>query len=234
MAKGLRRQGYHHGNLREALVQAARRLIAERGPAGFTLIEAARLAGVSAAAPYRHFKDRDALLAEVARRGFEEFAGRLAAAWDGAKQDPAAAFLRMGEAYLAFARAEPGYYSAMFAAVPSAALKRRPRKGGAFAALENAIAQVTARGPKNLDPRLIAYQVWALSHGLATLAAAGQLPGGDARLKPAALLRDGVGALIAGADGGRTRRRPTADVARLPPRAKVSRGKRTPSRQRGR
>jgi AcrR family transcriptional regulator len=234
MAKRIRRDSYHHGNLREALVGAARRLIAERGPAGFTLIEAARLAGVSAAAPYRHFKDRDALLADVARRGFEEFAGQLGAAWEGAQQDPEAAFLRMGEAYLAFAREEPGYYSAMFAAVPTAALKRHPRKGGAFAALENAVAQVTARGPKSLDPRLVAYQVWALSHGLATLAAAGQLPDTDARLKPAALLREGVGALIAGAGGGPARRRPKATVPR-PSRAdtaKAPRGKRTPSRQR--
>jgi AcrR family transcriptional regulator len=230
MAKGIRRLGYHHGNLREALVGAARRLIAERGPAGFTLIEAARLAGVSAAAPYRHFKDRDALLADVARRGFEEFADRLTAAWEGALDDPKDAFLRMGEAYLAFAREEPGYYSAMFAAVPTAALKRHPRKGSAFAALENAVAQVTSGRGKKLDARLIAYQVWALSHGLATLAAAGQLPAGDARLKPAALLREGVGALVAAVDGGRA----TADVPRPPPRAKPPRRKRIPSRQQGR
>jgi len=229
MAKVFRRHGYHHGNLREALVAAARRLIAERGPAGFTLIEAARLAGVSAAAPYRHFKDRDALLAEVARRGFEEFAGRLAAAWDGAERDPKAAFLRMGEAYLAFAREEPGYYSAMFASVP-AALKRRPRKGGAFAALENAVAEVTADRGTTLDARLLAYQVWALSHGLATLAAAGHLPGQDARLSPAALLREGVGALIAGA--GRARgataagARPSRRVAQAPPRRRAAPGRR--------
>jgi len=208
MAKGLRRRGYHHGNLGEALVAAARRLIAERGPAGFTLIEAARLAGVSAAAPYRHFKDRDALLAEVARRGFEEFARRLGVAWEGGsaaheelEQAPEAAFLRMGEAYLTFAREEPGYYSAMFAPLPGAARKRHPRNGGAFAALENAIGRVSAGRGKRLDARLVAYQVWALSHGLATLAAAGQLPAGAARLAPAALLRDGVGALIAGAGG---------------------------------
>jgi AcrR family transcriptional regulator len=205
MAKGLRRRGYHHGNLREALVAAARGLIAERGPAGFTLIEAARLAGVSAAAPYRHFKDRDALLAEVARRGFEELGRRLGAAWEGGtasregvEQGPETAFLRMGEAYLAFARQEPGYYGAMFTAAPGAALKRDHRQGGAFAALESAVNRVGAGRGKTLDARLVAYQVWALSHGLATLAAAGQLPSGDARLTPAALLHDGVGALIAG------------------------------------
>jgi AcrR family transcriptional regulator len=67
-------RGYHHGNLKEALLRAALELIAEKGPAGFTFAEAARSAGVSPAAPYRHFRDRDELLANVALRGFERFA----------------------------------------------------------------------------------------------------------------------------------------------------------------
>ena len=71
-------RGYHHGNLKEALVRAALELIAEKGPAGFTFADAARWAGVSPAAPYRHFRDRDALLADVARRGFEAVRRALA------------------------------------------------------------------------------------------------------------------------------------------------------------
>ena len=71
------RKGYHHGNLREALVNATLELIESRGPLGFTLSEAARLAGVSPAAPYRHFSGRDELIAEVARQGFEIFADLL-------------------------------------------------------------------------------------------------------------------------------------------------------------
>src|ERR1700688_1339259 len=63
------RRGYHHGNLREALIQAAQDLIGAKGPAGFTIAEAARLAGVSPAAPYRHFRDAEYLLAEHANRG---------------------------------------------------------------------------------------------------------------------------------------------------------------------
>ena len=70
-------RGYHHGNLKEALVRAALALIAEKGPAGFTFADAARWAGVSPAAPYRHYRDRDELLADVARRGFDEFTDRL-------------------------------------------------------------------------------------------------------------------------------------------------------------
>ncbi len=67
--KSRSRKGYHHGNLREALIEAALKLIAEKGPAGFSFAEAARAAGVSPAAPYRHFEDKDALLADVAMRG---------------------------------------------------------------------------------------------------------------------------------------------------------------------
>src|SRR4051794_41202849 len=109
-------RGYHHGNLREALIQAALDLIAEKGPAGFTFADAARSAGVSSAAPYRHFRDRQALLADVARRGFELFEQRLGGAWSGGRPDPFRAFENVGRAYLAFAREQPAFYSAMFEA----------------------------------------------------------------------------------------------------------------------
>src|ERR1700754_1062766 len=98
--KGRREGGYHHGNLKEALVQAALDLIAQKGPAGFTFAEAARSAGVSPAAPYRHFRDRDDLLVDVARRGFDLFAQALARAWDDGRPEPLAAFERIGRAYL--------------------------------------------------------------------------------------------------------------------------------------
>src|ERR1700760_1703994 len=87
-------RGYHHGNLKEALVRAALELIAEKGPAGFTFADAARWAGVSPAAPYRHFRDRDELIANVARRGFELFADALSKAWDDGKPELMQAFDR--------------------------------------------------------------------------------------------------------------------------------------------
>ena len=111
---GSGRRGYHHGNLREALIEAALELIGSKGPAGFTIAEAARLAGVSPAAPYRHFRDAEALLAEVALRGYELFAERLTKAWNGGRPEPVRAFEDLGRAYLAFARQEPAYYAAMF------------------------------------------------------------------------------------------------------------------------
>ena len=89
-------RGYHHGNLKEALLRAALELIAQKGPAGFTFAEAARWAGVSPAAPYRHFRDRDELLASVALRGFERFAIVLEKAWDDGRPQRFAALDRLG------------------------------------------------------------------------------------------------------------------------------------------
>jgi len=176
------RRGYHHGNLREALVEAARRLTAERGPHGFTLLEVARAAGVSASAPYRHFKDRDAVLGELCRRGFAAFGQRLAAAGglDG-----------MGAAYLAFAREEPGYYGAMFewrSAKPG-------EEGDAFGALVSAIA---ARLPATAreTARLRALQVWAVSHGVASLERAGMPPPGSGAPPAEVVLEDAVARLL--------------------------------------
>ena len=111
---GGKRRSYHHGNLREALIDAALSLIREKGPAGFTIAEAARAAGVSPAAPYRHFRDRDALMADVATRGFEALAAALIAARDRGRPVPLAALHQLGGAYLAFARDHSATYTAMF------------------------------------------------------------------------------------------------------------------------
>jgi AcrR family transcriptional regulator len=166
-------RGYHHGNLREALVAAALALIAEKGPFGFSFVEAARLAGVSPAAPYRHFRDRDELMAVVAQRGFETFAGVLAAAWEDGRPDPMSAFTRVGRAYLAFARGEPAYYAAMFeAGIP---LDRHPEllsaSERAFAVLRQGSEALLARLPKGVKPPalMMALHIWAMAHGIASL-----------------------------------------------------------------
>jgi AcrR family transcriptional regulator len=166
-------RGYHHGNLKEALIRAALELIAEKGPAGFTFAEAARWAGVSPAAPYRHFRDRDELLADVARRGFEQFAAALEAAWDGGRPDPMTAFERTGKAYLAFARTEPSYYSAMFeAGVPLEASPELTAAGDrAFAVIRAASERLIEQVPPGKRPPalMMALHIWSLSHGIASL-----------------------------------------------------------------
>jgi AcrR family transcriptional regulator len=171
------RRGYHHGNLREALIDAALNLIAQKGPAGFTFADAARSAGVSSAAPYRHFRDRDALIADVARRGFELFEAHLEAAWNGGQPEPFKAFENVGRAYLSFARNEPAYYSAMFEAgvAPETDAGLRQASERAFAVLRRASEALSARAPAEQRPPalMMSLHIWALSHGIASLFARG-------------------------------------------------------------
>ncbi len=167
-----RARGYHHGNLREALVEAALRLIAERGPAGFAFVELARSAGVSAAAPYRHFRDRNALLAEVARRGYERLAADLERGWNGGRPDPVAAIEGCGRAYLAFARREPAFYAAMFdTTLPyEGEPALRAAADAAFAVLRRAADAAVATATRNRPPALmVALHLWSLAHGIASL-----------------------------------------------------------------
>ena len=171
------RRGYHHGNLREALIRAALDLIAKKGPAGFTFADAARSAGVSSAAPYRHYRDREALLVDVARRGFELFAERMTKAWNDGKPNPYTAFEELGRAYLAFARDEASYYSAMFEAGVSldADPKLREAADAAFATLRRAAETLTAHLPADKRPPalMMSLHIWAMTHGIASLFARG-------------------------------------------------------------
>jgi AcrR family transcriptional regulator len=166
-------RGYHHGNLKEALLRAALELIAQKGPAGFTFAEAARWAGVSPAAPYRHFRDRDELLASVALRGFEQFEAALAKAWDDGRPDAFTAFDRLGKAYLQFARSEPAYYSAMFEAGIPLATSAELREAGdrAFSVLRAAAEKLCVQVPAKSRPPvlMVALHIWAMAHGIASL-----------------------------------------------------------------
>jgi AcrR family transcriptional regulator len=166
-------RGYHHGNLKEALLRAALELIAQKGPAGFTFAEAARWAGVSPAAPYRHFRDRDELLASVALRGFQQFEAVLARAWDDGRPDTFTAFDRLGKAYLQFARTEQAYYSAMFEAGIPLATSPELREAGdrAFAVLRAAAEKLCAHVPAKSRPPvlMVALHIWAMAHGIASL-----------------------------------------------------------------
>ena len=193
---------YHHGNLKEALIKAARDLVAEFGPQGFSLAEAARRAGVSAAAPYRHFTDRQALMGEIARQGYGTLAGRLHEAWNDGLPDAASAFLRMGTAYVSFAAGEPAAYAAMFQNGPAPAQPPELREAAdkAFAILVGAAGRLGARQPDGTpaDPRAMALHMWALAHGIATLcgqrAGTGLLSANDAQR----LLEAGAATYLAG------------------------------------
>lgn len=172
-----RRQSYHHGDLKRALTSAALSLVAEKGPKGFTLTEAARRAGVSAAAPYRHFADKAELLAAVAEQGFLDLHAALAAAADRVS-DPRKRVVELGRVYVRWAVAHPDHYQVMFGAE-----SLKPGQPGvavaglaAFGDLLDAITRCQEAGiAGGRDPREIAGPLWSLVHGVASLAIGGHL-----------------------------------------------------------
>ncbi|MCW5702615.1 MAG: TetR/AcrR family transcriptional regulator [Bradyrhizobium sp.] len=208
-------RGYHHGNLKEALLQAALDLIAQKGAAGFTFADAARMAGVSPAAPYRHFRDRDELLASIAQRGYEQFEQQLTQAWDDGRPDTATAFERVGKAYLRFAREEPSFYSAMFeSGLPvesNPALQAASER--AFAVIRAAAERLAALAPPGL-PRppamMMALHIWSMSHGIASLFGRGDAARRKLPMSPEELLEAEVLIYLRGL-GFPTDRKPSAE-----------------------
>jgi AcrR family transcriptional regulator len=174
-----RRDSYHHGDLKRALTGAALSLVAEKGPKGFTLTEAARRAGVSAAAPYRHFADKAELLASVAEQGFLALHADLTAAAEAAPE-PKDQVTALGRAYVRWAVTHPDHYQVMFGAEinktdhPALAVAAEQ----AFGDLLEAIARCQEAGIiRGNDPREIAGPLWSLVHGVASLAIGGDLRG---------------------------------------------------------
>ncbi len=195
-----RRRGYHHGNLRRALLDAAAELIERDGPQGFTLAEAAKLAGVSPAAPYRHFRGKEELLIALAREGYGLFAEALEAAAADAPT-PLAALERLGRAYLDFARRRPGHYIAMFesgiapSASPELALAAEKALGILTAAAERILAPLP---PERRPPAsMVSQHIWAMSHGVVELFARGA-PGSRSPFPADAILESGIGIYLRG------------------------------------
>lgn len=190
-------RGYHHGNLKEALIEAALDLIAKKGPAGFTFAEAARNAGVSPAAPYRHFRDRDELMASVAERGFAQFESELLAAWDDGRPNVPTAFERLGRAYLGFARRDPASYAAMFESGVSQDSNPNLRAASdrAFEVIRLASERLIAMMPPQATKppaRMVALHIWSLSHGVASLFARSDAGRQKLPMPPEELLEAGV------------------------------------------
>ena len=169
---------YHHGNLRYVLLEAGLALIREVGPKGFTIREVARRAGVSHNAPYRHFHDKDELVAAIVTEGFE----RLTVAMK-ARADPGATGVDRlklcGCAYVDFALHWPGHFQAMFDLSPETGVqfKQGVASENAFQTLLGFIVESQSEGafPAG-DPYPLALMAWSLVHGIAKLANSGQFP----------------------------------------------------------
>ena len=195
------KRGYHHGNLRQALVEAALDLIEEKGPTGFTLSEAAKVAGVTPAAVYRHFAGRDDLIAEAARQGYEIFADVMQYAYDQGQPSALASFEATGRAYLAFARKYPGHYIAMFESGIS--VNRTPELAAvaqkAWTVLEKAAEDLSQHIPKEKRPpaSMFSAHIWAMSHGVVELFARNS-PGTQSPFAPEDLLESGIGVYLRG------------------------------------
>jgi AcrR family transcriptional regulator len=169
---------YHHGHLREALLGAATSLIAEAGPRGVTLREIARKAGVSHNAPYRHFRDKEELVAAVAVQGFRELDRALRAAVRRAS-GPRERLKACGLAYVSFALRRPAHFTVMFD-VPVGSgdhAERAEAAETAFGNLMNVVTDCLAEENRSSeDPLDHALFAWSLVHGIAKLAIAGRLP----------------------------------------------------------
>src|SRR5690625_1632849 len=165
------RDTYHHGDLRNALLEATVDLVRERGARGFSVSEAARRAGVSISAPYRHFADRDAMLAASAQRAFTELETRFGAL----TLDEAfpARSAQIAVAYVAFAREDPARFEVMFAS-------------GIDKAAHPELLEQTHRIQTRLEAALAPYvrhaelvdraaELWSIAHGVAALTVGGNL-----------------------------------------------------------
>jgi AcrR family transcriptional regulator len=195
------RRSYHHGNLKQALVDATLVLIEAKGPQGFTMAETAKAAGVSPAAPYRHFSGKEDMIAEAAKQGFEIFADLMEFAYRKGAPSALASFEATGRAYLAFARKHPGHYIAMFEsglrinADPALALA----SDRAMSVLSRATTELMDHLPADKRPpaTMVTQHIWAMSHGVVELFARGE-PGGRAPFTPEDLLESGIGVYLRG------------------------------------
>ena len=172
-----KRSTYHHGDLKSALVDAALGLVAEKGPKGFTLSEAARRAGVSVAAPYRHFADKAHLLAAVAEQGFIALHRALLEGL-GVTDDAGERVVECSRRYVAWAVAHPDHYRVMFGGDTD-----KDQNPGLLEASENTFGvllevivgcQEAGVFPAG-DPREVAGPMWSTVHGIASLAIGGDL-----------------------------------------------------------
>ena len=166
-----RKARYHHGELREALIRATRQLVEQRGAENFTLADACRVAGVTTAAPYRHFRGKQEILEEIASRGFAELGNRTTAILAEKGEGTLQGIVAMGQAYVAFAVEETAVFRLMFGQQPS--LKKAQHVLGAahacFSKLIDQVALYCRRNKVRGDAQQIALRLWTFVHGAASL-----------------------------------------------------------------
>lgn len=166
-----KKEAYHHGDLRAGLVEAARALVEENGPERLSLSDACRAAGVSTAAPYRHFPDKHALLYAVAQEGMVRQAALMRAAAADHPMGSEAAIAALGRAYVGFATREPGVFRLMFGLTSGHADEAALIAQGeaTFGIVLEQIAERTGRAVDAPEVVLCGFRLWTFVHGLSFL-----------------------------------------------------------------
>ena len=162
---------YHHGDLREALISAVHQLVVEQGADAVTLADACRLAGVSTAAPYRHFRDRDEVLAEVTARGFDKLREMAAESIAKHGEGTLEGITAMAQSYVAFSVAQQGLFRLMFGQNPALSEIPLVSETGnrCFGFVIEQVAKYCAVNCVEGNADDIAIKLWTFVHGAASL-----------------------------------------------------------------
>lgn len=184
------RKGYHHGNLKEAILCESLIWIKKRGVESLSLREIAKKIGVTHSAPNKHFTKKESLLASLIEMGFLQFKSALLAGKKDIELHPREAFISMGVSYLRFAQENPELYRLMFSnSIQDLSEYPACERAGSesFDVLLSAVVTLQTQGIlKQSDPKEMAYMIWSFTHGYVMLVLDGRLQGIDSKQKNSA------------------------------------------------
>lgn len=170
MAEPHTKAPYHHGNLRAQLIESVRELVESHGPEGFSISQASRKAGVSSAAPYKHFRDKPHILHNVALEGMRRLGDQMRVARDDLAARHPSGIDTIGQAYINFARAEPGVFRLMFGLTNDHdELELKQVGEQTYGVLVDSVADFLDRDVNDLVTQKRAHMLWTFVHGHAFL-----------------------------------------------------------------
>ena len=169
----LRKAGYHHGDLRAGLIEATRRLVEENGPEGFSVSDACALAGVSTAAPYKHFKNKNEMLVAMVLEGMDRHRNNMLAALEGVPKGSPLRVKALGKEYVTFALTEPGVFRLKFGGFTDGLADDRLKAAGekTFEIVLTEVAACLGETEITSEVRRRGFMLWSFVHGLSFILA---------------------------------------------------------------